>query len=474
MSTLGWVSSPDGRGTIDIIWSCLVTITLCCWSSLCVNAPARGEGQIWQFWDKVNLACIGLLGPEFLFALASGQYMSARHSVEEFHSAGYPSWTMRHAFFADMGGFALKIPVEEPCPNLPPALRPRPMTFPLDARQLFYLVNKKYIEAPLIEEEDVAESDRLARFITIFQVVWFTINSIGRAVQHLQITTFELTTLAFIPCMIATSFCWYHKPSSIGPATVINCKTPLAEILRAAGDEASEPYRKTPLDFVSREEWTVSLLWAHDLNILRKLHFRIFARPMKIRPLNRIPNDNWPKPDLKLEAVMGVVALIYGAIFVAGWNCSFPTNVERRIWQASSIGTLVISIWAAVMEVFGFRICLPYIQNRKKVQASRQSAVENNLESSSASPKPRPHESWYGSPAIARKVRKTAARWRNNSPDRDPALEIPLRLLIPMTVLCATYSVFRLYFLLEDILGLRALPPSAFQTVAWPNWLPHI
>jgi hypothetical protein len=35
-----------------------------------------------RFRDKFNLACLGILGPEFLFMLALGQLNSARRSVE--------------------------------------------------------------------------------------------------------------------------------------------------------------------------------------------------------------------------------------------------------------------------------------------------------------------------------------------------------------------------------------------------------
>ena len=150
-STLGWVSEPDGRGTMTIIWSCTVTIALCCWSSLCVNAPARGEKHRWHLLDKFNLACIGILGPEFLFALALGQWQSAHCSVLDFHEAGYRTWTKRHAFFADMGGFLL-----EPL---------RWKAFPIDAKQLHYLVVHGYIEFPKIEIDDLAAVDTFGRYV---------------------------------------------------------------------------------------------------------------------------------------------------------------------------------------------------------------------------------------------------------------------------------------------------------------------
>ena len=470
MSTLGWVSSPTGRGTLDIIWSCTVTITLCCWSSLCLNAPSRGEAPFWQLCDKFHLASIGILGPENLFLLALGQYESASRSVKQFHAAGYRSWTMHHAFLADMGGFLLQAPVQQPCSELPAALNPRPLSFPIDASQLFYLLDHGYIDFPNVEEEEIGQADRLARCITIVQVIWFSINSVGRAVQHLQLTTLELTTLAYIPCMILTSMCWYHKPSSNERGRILKCKVPLADILKAAGDEACDPYRNTPLDFVSREEWTISLLWAHDLTILRKLHIPLFSRRIKTRPVSRISNDNWPKIGHKGLFVAAVVCLIYSSIFVAGWNFPFPTRVELVLWRVSSLGTLSFIV---LMGPFMFPCFFRYgpgRQQRSREGTSKRRADEMVMESKL----PAQHMSWYCSQTLSEQARRMAARWRNNSPDRDPALEVPLRVLLPTTLLCASYSVFRMYFLVEDVVGLRRLPASAFETVAWPNWFPHV
>jgi len=81
-STSGWTASPNGRGTFDIIISCLFTIFLCCWTSVCPNLPALSDGKWTQFRDKFDLACIGLLGPEFLMGIAIAQRNSARRSVK--------------------------------------------------------------------------------------------------------------------------------------------------------------------------------------------------------------------------------------------------------------------------------------------------------------------------------------------------------------------------------------------------------
>jgi len=280
-STQGWTPSPDGRGSFDIIWSCVSTIFLCSWTVLCVQVPALDEDEWVLFRRKFYLTCLGIAGPEFILMLAIGQWASARRSLKEFQLSGYKDWTMNHAFFADMGGFVL---------------HPRDWTpFPIDAKQLHYLVVKGYLPYPAINKRVIADRnkiDGLVRFITVGQTLWFIANCITRSIQHLAITTLELTTVAFIFCTLGTSFCWAHKPADVDRAIILETNCSIADILREAGDCAREPYRNTPLDFVSRKEWSWSLYWSHWINLLRGL--KIVFRP-KVRPINRFPNDTFPE-----------------------------------------------------------------------------------------------------------------------------------------------------------------------------------
>jgi hypothetical protein len=65
---------------------------------------------------------------------------------QEFHASGYSSWTITHAFFADMGGFILQTPGWKP--------------FPLDAKQLHYMVSKGYLKYPQIDKEAIDDKDK--------------------------------------------------------------------------------------------------------------------------------------------------------------------------------------------------------------------------------------------------------------------------------------------------------------------------
>ena len=82
-----------------------------------------------------------IVGPEFVLSFAIGQYASARRSVARFKKLGCPQWTLRHAFFADMGGILL-----HPNDSTP---------FLVNSRQLAYLVEHEYIQCPQISAEDI-------------------------------------------------------------------------------------------------------------------------------------------------------------------------------------------------------------------------------------------------------------------------------------------------------------------------------
>lgn len=74
--------------------------------------------------------------------------MMLKLTEQDFHEAGYTEWTIKHAFFADMGGFFIK-PLENDLPS-----------FPLDAKQLYILVKDKYVEYPNLNEEEIEDRNK--------------------------------------------------------------------------------------------------------------------------------------------------------------------------------------------------------------------------------------------------------------------------------------------------------------------------
>lgn len=110
---LHWVDQPSFRGTWDIIWTSLATIFICTYTLLCLNVPAPTD-SMWTI-AKRRLLWMGLaiIAPEIVLTYAAGQWSRARQSVQAFHESGHQEWTMRSAFFADMGGFVIHGKLEQ-------------------------------------------------------------------------------------------------------------------------------------------------------------------------------------------------------------------------------------------------------------------------------------------------------------------------------------------------------------------------
>lgn len=397
----GWTAQPAGRGTINIIWDCFTTIFLCCWTVLCVNIPSPHWGRCQRIFNKILLFCIGVLGPEFILGLAVGQWLAAHRSVEDFKRSGYPQWSITHAFLADMGGFVLH----------PPDW----VQFPLNASQVHYLVAEGYIpfSAVGLDEQvikDKNKGDGMFRIIAVLQIIWFSLNCLGRAIQHLAITTLELTTISFIICTLGTCVFWAHKPMDVGTTIVLRPHTTIADILIKAGDKAKDPYKSTPLDFVFDDKWSWRLYWLYGINILRNMGL---VPHSKRRPIDRIPDDNFPPLSRRQSLLVLPFCMIYAAVPICGWNFYFPTQIERTLWRLSSLGMIVCIVVVWIVDQYTVPALTNYA-NRRPQDVRR--ITSGDIPRCSG---------------LRKKLQIMANSLRNNSPDHDPSLTVPLKGLIP-------------------------------------------
>jgi hypothetical protein len=132
--------------------------------------------------------------------------------------------------------------------------------------------------------------------ITVVQILWFTLNTLGRAIQRLAITTLELTTLGFIVCTLGTYCLWAHKPLDVRSHIYLKPGITMANILeehwRESPESVQEHFFHTPLDFVGRDDWPWTKYrddwpWTkyfeYWMGILRKMHQRwLFCNCMRI------------------------------------------------------------------------------------------------------------------------------------------------------------------------------------------------
>lgn len=88
-----WVSSSNTRGTSDILWSCIVTLTACVYSALHLNIPPANEGKLKFYWRKLKWVAIALFAPEIVLYCALTQFLKARELVKVLNKL----WTTQQA-----------------------------------------------------------------------------------------------------------------------------------------------------------------------------------------------------------------------------------------------------------------------------------------------------------------------------------------------------------------------------------------
>ena len=470
-----WTSSPNSRGTSDILSNSCLTLILCTWTVLCLNVFPSTYGRRKRAFRKSLMAGLTFIGPEFIFQLAFGQWCSACQSVKTFRQSGYQGWSMKHAFLANMGGFVLH-------PRL--SATEHWHTFPLDAEQVHYLVRRGYIpySAVLIDSEVIEDKnkvDGLLRLLTVCQILWYFVGTVGRAFQGLTISLLELSTLGFIVCSLGTYFCWFHKPMDIGRPFILEANATLPEILLQASnptasairqellsgetDISQQTYNLTPLEFIGLREWSMTLCWDYGMRIFKKLGLSLFARK---RPITKIPDDYYPELPIDKMWVNFVVHTGYAAIHIIGWNFYFATGVERTLWRVTNLGILssIISFWI-------IHLCwwvLPTIMAPRESQAPRRISKVSTAESlNDKVPSRHP-------PNLVTRLRCVVTGLRSHFSEPDPAKGIPLIALVPVIICAVVYVISRAYVTLESFISLRALPSDAYQTVDWTVWLPHL
>lgn len=418
-----WVDQPSFRGTWDILWTSLVTIFICTYTLLCLNVPAHND--TWWTNLKRRLMWMGLaiIGPEIVLTYAAGQWSRARQSVQAFHDSGFEAWTMRLAFFADMGGFIIQGKGKE-----------EDIRFPLNAKQLHWLVVQGYLEYPSTNDDEIwdkSKQDRLSRAISVFQAAYLIVACIGRAVQQLAITTLELNALGIVVCALMTAFSWLHKPADVRMACVLKCKGSFDEIV------GERQWKNTPLDFIDEN----GPGWA--MNVQPFMNMPVIPPE---RPIQRIPNDRFPMNPYKFqEYCLCFATLLFTAIHVAGWNFSFPTTLEKVLWRVASLVLFGVTAVFWVFETMAswkrlerwtwlyLRICCP--ERLPAFEAARAAKLDQPKEPTQL---PLPWEFWS---------------------------------IMPVALL---YGIARMYLIIEAFLEFRDVDGTAYENVNWSLYIPHI
>ncbi|RPB08409.1 hypothetical protein P167DRAFT_512310 [Morchella conica CCBAS932] len=221
-------AEPQGRGTMGLILSCLITLTLCVWTAIHLNInvdPSPGK----KLRRKALWLFIGLFAPELVLWAAFEQWRNARailrflknesmaatdeengqclefkkDSVEE-------DFGLESAFFAVMGGYTLG-----------PWKTSRGGLLTLTPKGLIYLLSEgMIIPSDLAKLKgdilDKGKADFLAKFVVCAQALWMVVQCIFRKCVGLPTTFIELNVVIHVICTVAMYGFWWEKPLDVG------------------------------------------------------------------------------------------------------------------------------------------------------------------------------------------------------------------------------------------------------------------
>ncbi|KAF7562646.1 hypothetical protein G7046_g1486 [Stylonectria norvegica] len=436
----GWRNSGNDRGTLDIMWASNLTILLCCWVSTYPNAGSPLDKWYHALADKFNLAMISLLGPDFLFGIALGQYASARKSVKAFkrdkHLTNGFQWKLMHAFFVDMGCVHLTAPDFSVKSN---------QSFPINAEQLHYLVSHNHVDFPDMESMEIEERnsmDSLSRVLAVLQALWFVIQELARIHNGYPMTTLELTALSFTFIMFMTSVLWHNKPSISKPQFIETRDGKTIAEIRAYAKQHTHPdlsktWYRTPVDFISRKRFGIDAHWNYYVKLAHRMRIPLISRPITTKLWDRYPSDMWICPGAWYAPGAAIVLIGFSVIFVLGWNFHFPTKTEETLWRVCTAYHSGFSLYGGIyyaVEMFGpnyWKKPKPEVQSHPVDAASDDGSEFHDAELQQMEPQ-------HDTPNRRRlKLFLHRARlWRNLSEDQDPDMEVPLRIIIPITLTC--------------------------------------
>ena len=317
-----------------------------------------------------------------------------------------------------------------------------------------YLDDPNFSDLELIDAdiEDKSKASFLSKEFAIVQTGWFILRCIACRVEHLPITELEITTLAFAALNFTIYTLWWSKPLAVERPIHVHKRRecsqvtlqPTAPLWARIVDQVRRFLdRHGVLRIVSRVGKEGQKLDTDTIDILNWCGiqappvigsvFEMLGVSWPVKASNEAPvhsnfyagdasNDEaiWLLPCLILAA--GWVACIFGGIHCIAWWFQFPSYIEQILWRVCAA---VITFTPLCYLVFcGLHLMIRFL------------------------------------PCVSR-----------------PGLLhdfIMIVYTLIQVLLIIVYIFARVTLLVLTLMSLRSLPPGAFQTVSWANYIPHI
>ncbi|KAL8998655.1 MAG: hypothetical protein Q9169_002315 [Polycauliona sp. 2 TL-2023] len=451
---VGWVSSPDTRGTIDIVWSCVFVVFLSTWTTLHNNVPALKTSPLGRLRIKATLMFVGLIAPEYVATIAFTELRTALMVQSHMKNLGYKEWTLAQSFFVAMGGYMLHSGVEhkpisaenfikwQRC-GIMRILRPTDMALSkekspsvecastevmpkVESVEALHLDNHgPVVTLPWISEEDIAsrgKADVLLKGIACAQIGWLLVQYVARRAQSLATSSLEALTVAYIVCALFSYAAWWKKPYDL--------ESPLTVVV-PQGHELTSLLDNVPLAIPMNDD--------PDLPLLHSVLWTYI-----------------------LPCTAAVLA--FSSLHFLAWNDHFVTLTEEWFWRASSI----LFVWFHLIFL-GFAA---HMEKSKGIPPTAANiAMIGNCSEMKAI--------WYLFHGLKVLTFRNSSTTLNRfdsillskcHPDYTP--EGPL--VVFFVAHTVVYFVGRGFVLIEAFASLRHAPVGLYSNVDWTSFIPHV
>jgi len=305
----GWVAGPHTRGTLALVFSCVITLFLCVWTTVHVNIEPENEvnktlnrvmrkffrysgeglvgGGVEKFLAdkrvrKVGWGCVTLAVPEGIMAIAAYERKTAHLLREEVNAIirkannrnqdtqraekktgrAIEEWDNSLAYYAVMGGFVipedvynsvLKRPSGEEngstdLPNKPLTLTPHGILQVAKWEWEGTDTRKLLSVITAKEVHDKSNANTLTKIIVVWQALWMIVQVIGRTASRYPVTLLELHTVLHTFCAVAMYATWWDKPFDIETSTTIPFSLDDREKVSCLVEGTNAPDPTSPLD----------------------------------------------------------------------------------------------------------------------------------------------------------------------------------------------------------------------------------
>jgi hypothetical protein len=229
----GWMPPANVRGTSDIIYTCITTITLCVYTAIHPNIPHPDAKRQWR--DRTAWVIVGIIAPEYVLWIAFTQFSEARQLVkvlnEEYirhkdpsHANRNKQFSLAYGFFIAMGGLRFDFTYLDSI-----AERSQCLTVQ-GCMELARIGTFFHIDQDIIRRK--REANALAKVVVCLEVLWMSIQCIARATSALPLTLMEIHTFAHVVCAIVIYGLWFQVRSKSRPMRDLTVSDEVTEAIR--------------------------------------------------------------------------------------------------------------------------------------------------------------------------------------------------------------------------------------------------